>query len=110
MMCAVSLFSVMPGLSAFMNSQCAPSPIAPTMRRHSCSSTFLMARASIIGVMPSAQSIFLSLNTWIMLMSMKSTPSFMPETLLFFISCRMALVNLVTCWIEAGPAAPLIQA
>ena len=41
---------------------------------------------------------------------MKSTPSFMPETLLFFISCKMALVNLVTCWIEAGPAAPLIQA
>ncbi len=31
-----------------MNSQCAPSPIAPTMRRHSCSSTFLTARASII--------------------------------------------------------------
>ena len=77
-----------------MNSQCAASPIAPTMRMHSCSSTFLTARASIIGVMPSVQSIFSSLKIWIMLMSMKSTPSFMPATPLFFISCLMALVNL----------------
>ncbi|MNC85436.1 hypothetical protein D3C83_10350 [compost metagenome] len=93
-----------------MNSQCAPSPIAPTMRRHSCSSTFLTARASIIAVMPSVQSIFSSANTFSMLMSMKSTPSFMPATLAFFISCMTALVNFLTCWLEAGPAAPLIQA
>ncbi|MNC91820.1 hypothetical protein D3C83_81440 [compost metagenome] len=60
--------------------------------------------------MPSAQSIFESLKIWIMLMSTKSTPSFWPSTPLFFISFLMALVNLVTCCSEAGPAAPLIQA
>ena len=58
----------------------------------------------------SVQSIFSSAKTFSMLMSMKSTPSFMPATLAFFISCLIALVNLVTCWVEAGPAAPLIQA
>ena len=110
MMCAVSWFSVMPGFRNFMNSQCAPSPIAPTMRRHSCSSTFLIARASIIAVMPSVQSIFSSSKIFSMLMSMKSTPSLVPATLAFFISCLIALVNFLTCWLEAGPAAPLIQA
>ena len=60
--------------------------------------------------MPSVQSIFASLNTWIMLMSMKSTPSFVPATLLFFISCLIALVNFLTCCLRRGPAAPLIQA
>ena len=78
MMCAVTWFSVMPGRRNFIVSQCAASPMAPTMRRHSCSSTFLTARASIIGDMPSTQSMFASLNAAIMLMSMKSTPSFMP--------------------------------
>ena len=100
----------MPGLRNFIVSQCAASPIAPTMRRHSCSSTFFTARASIIGVMPSTQSIAASLKAWIMLMSMKSTPSFIPPTPLFFISWTIALVNFVTCWRDAGPAAPLIQA
>ena len=61
-----------------MHSQCVASPIAPTMRKHSCSSTFLTARASIIGVMPSVQLIFFSLKILIMLMSMKSQPSFWP--------------------------------
>ena len=107
MMCAVSWFSVRPGLRNFMNSQCAASPIAPTMRKHSCSSSFLTARASIIGVMPSTQSIFASLKIWIMLMSMKSTPSFMPSTPRFFISCLIALVNFVTCWVDAGPGGAL---
>jgi len=45
-----------------------------------------------------------------MLMSMKSTPSFIPATFAFFISCLTALVNFFTCAVEAGPAAPLIQA
>ncbi len=93
-----------------MNSQCAASPIAPTMRSASCSSSFLTARASIIGVMPSVQSIFSSAKTLSMLMSMKSTPSFMPATFAFFISCLIALVNFFTCASEAAPAAPLIQA
>src|SRR5258706_12819222 len=53
----------MPGRRNFMHSQCVASPIEPTMRMHSCSSTFLTARASIIGVMPSTQLIFLSLKT-----------------------------------------------
>jgi hypothetical protein len=60
--------------------------------------------------MPSVHSIFSSLKIWIMLMSMKSTPSFCPATLAFFISCLMALVNFFTCESDAGPAAPLIQA
>ena len=68
------------------------------------------AVGDIIGVMPSVQSIFSSLNTWIMLMSMKSTPSFAPATPAFFISCLIALVNFFTCDSDAGPAAPLIQA
>ena len=110
MMWAVSWFSVRPGLRNFMNSQCAASPIAPTMRSASCSSSFFTARASIIGVMPSVQSIFSSLKICIMLMSMKSTPSLPPPTFAFFISCLIALVNFFTCWVEAGPAAPLIQA
>ena len=93
-----------------MHSQCVASPIAPTMRMHSCSSTFLTARASIIGVMPSTQLMLFSLKILIMLMSMKSTPSFWPATPCRFISCSTALVNLFTCWVEAGPAAPLIQA
>ena len=74
MMCAVNWFSVRPGFRKRMNSQCAASPMAPTWRMHSCSSSFLTARASIIGVMPSTQSMLLSLKIWIMLMSMKSTP------------------------------------
>src|SRR5258708_30363145 len=49
MMCAVSWFSVRPGWRNFMNSQCAAPPIAPTMRSASCSSSFLIARASIFG-------------------------------------------------------------
>ena len=110
MMCAVTLFSVRPGFRNFMHSQCAASPIAPTIRMHSCSSTFLTALASIIGVIPSTQSIFASLKTWMILMSTKSTPSFMPSTPLFFISFWIALVNFVTCCSEAGPAAPLIHA
>ena len=93
-----------------MHSQWAASPMAPTMRMHSCSSTFLTALASIMGVMPSTQSILASLKTWMMLMSTKSTPSFIPSTPLFFISFTMALVNLVTCCSEAAPAAPLIHA
>ena len=60
--------------------------------------------------MPSTQVIFFSLKILIMLMSMKSTPSFWPATPWRFISSRIALVNLLTCWVEAGPAAPLIQA
>ena len=110
MMCAVTWFSVMPGLRNFIVSQCAPSPMAPTMRRHSCSSSFFTARASIIGVMPSVQSMPASLNAPRRLMSTKSRPTFSPETLLFFISCSTALVNFLTCCCEAGPAAPLIQA
>ena len=93
-----------------MHSQCVASPMAPTMRKHSCSSGDFTARASIIGVMPSTQLILLSLKMLIMLMSMKSTPSFCPATPLSFIACNTALVNLVTCCVEAGPAAPLIQA
>ena len=46
------------------------------------------------------------LKAWIMLMSMKSTPSFIPATPLFFISLTRALVNFLTCCREAGPAAP----
>ncbi len=69
-----------------MHSQWVASPIAPTMRMHSCSSTFLTARASIIGLMPSAQLMFFSLKTLIMLMSMKSQPSFWPPTPWRFIS------------------------
>ncbi len=53
---------------------------------HSCSSWLLTARASIIGVMPSTQLIFFSLKMLIMLMSMKSTPSFWPATPWRFIS------------------------
>ena len=102
MMWAVTWFSVTPGRRNLMVSQCAASPMAPTMRRHSCSSTFLTARASIIGVMPSTQSMFASLKAAIMLMSMKSTPSFIPATPLFFICSRAALVNLPTCCREAG--------
>jgi hypothetical protein len=67
------------------------------------------ARLSIIGVMPSVQSIFFG-EDLSMLMSMKSTPSFMPATFAFFISCMMALVNFFTCAVDAGPAAPFIQA
>ena len=62
MMCAVTWFSVMPGRRNFIVSQWAPSPMAPTMRRHSCSSTFLTARASIIGDMPSTHSMPLRLE------------------------------------------------
>ena len=80
------------------------------MRMHSCSSTFLIARASIIGDMPSTQVIPASSKAPIMLMSMKSTPSFSPATPKRFISSLIALVNLVTCCLEAPPAAPLIQA
>ncbi len=69
-----------------MHSQWVASPMAPTMRMHSCSSTFLTARASIIGVMPSTQLIFFSLKMLIMLMSMKSQPSFWPATPWRFIS------------------------
>ena len=61
-----------------MHSQCVASPMAPTMRMHSCSSTFLTARASIIGVMPSTQLMFFSLKMLIMLMSMKSTAELLP--------------------------------
>ena len=43
-------------------------------------------------------------------MSMKSQPSFSPATPLSFIACFTALVNFFTCWVAAGPAAPLIQA
>ena len=34
----------------------------------------------------------------------------LPGDAVFFISLMTALVNLFTCWVEAGPAAPLIQA
>jgi hypothetical protein len=78
MMWAVTWFSVTPGLRNLIVSQCAASPMAPTMRRHSCSSTFLTARASIIGDMPSTSHLRV-LEAWIMLMSMKSTPSFIPR-------------------------------
>ena len=84
--------------------------MAPTMRRHSCSSSFLMARASIIGVMPSAHLILASLKACSMLMSMKSTPRVLPATSNRFISLITAAVNFLTCCLEAGPAAPLIQA
>ena len=40
-----------------------------------------------------------------MLMSTKSTPSFCPATPWSFIALRTASANLVTCWVEAGPAA-----
>ena len=103
MMWAVTWFSVIPGRRNFIVSQCAASPMAPTMRRHSCSSTFLTARASIIGDMPSTQSIFASLNAWIMLMSMKSTPSFIPSTPLFFISLEGRLGELADL-LRATPA------
>ena len=110
MMCPVTWFSVIPGRKNLIVSQCAASPMAPTMRRHSCSSVFFTARASIIGVMPSVQWIFASWNIWIMLMSTKSTPSFCPATPWRFISSTIALVNFLTCACDAGPAAPLIQA
>ena len=84
--------------------------MAPTIRRHSCSSWFLTARASIMGVIPSAHWIFASWKICSMLMSMKSTPSFCPATPWRFISSRIALQNFFTCICEAGPAAPLIQA
>ena len=60
--------------------------------------------------MPSVQVMFFSLNISIMLMSTKSTPSFWPATPWRRISSMIALVNLVTCCVDAGPAAPLIQA
>src|SRR5260221_2015806 len=97
-----------PGRRNFMHSQCVASPIAPTMRKHSCSSGLLTARASIIGVIPSTQLTLFSLKMLIMLMSMKSTPSFCPATPLSFIACNTALVNLLTCWVEAAPTAPFI--
>ena len=94
-----------------MHSQWVASPMAPTMRKHSCSSSFLTARASIIGVMPSAQWMFFSLKTLIMLMSMKSTAELLPgDAVVLHRSSKIALTNLFTCWTEAGPAAPLIQA
>src|SRR5262249_45869463 len=92
----------MPGRRNFMHSQCVASPIAPTIRKHSCSSTFLTARASIIGLMPSTQVMLFSLKMLIMLMSMKSTPSFCPASvagplmpLHFF---RSALGKFVPVW------------
>ena len=36
-------------------------------------------------------------------------PSFAPATLLFFISCLIALVNFFTCCSDAGPAAPRVS-
>ena len=80
MMWAVTWFSVRPGLRNRIVSQWAASPMAPTIRKHSCSSSFLMARASIIAVMPSAHVSFESRNWLIMLMSMKSTPSGLSAT------------------------------
>ena len=80
MMWAVTWFSVRPGRRNFMVSQCAASPMAPTTRIASCSSSFFTARASIIGVMPSVQWMLESWKICSMLMSMKSTPSFWPAT------------------------------
>src|SRR3989304_4189794 len=107
MMWAVTWFSVSPGLRKRMVSQWAASPMAPTMRMHSCSSTFLMARASIMGVMPSAHLSLISWNACSMLMSTKSTPRVWSATPNRFISCTMASVNFLTCWRGAGPARPL---
>src|SRR3990172_8319410 len=102
MMWAVTWFSVRPGLRNRMVSQCAASPMAPTMRRHSCSSTFLIARASIIGVMPSTHLSLASVKALSMLMSMKSTPSVWSRTPYRFISLTMASVNFFTCWRGGG--------
>ena len=77
-----------------MHSQWVASPMAPTMRKHSCSSSFLTARASIIGVMPSAQLMPFSLKILIMLMSMKSQPSFCPATPCRFIASRIGVGEL----------------
>ena len=69
-----------------------------------------MARASIIGVMPSVQLMPRSSNTRIMFRSMKSTPSGLSATPASSMSAMRALVNFATCELAAGPAAPLIQA
>ena len=45
------------------------------MREQFCSSGLLIARASIIGVMPSVQVMPARSNVFIIVMSMKSTPS-----------------------------------
>ena len=81
MMCAVSWFSVRPGFRNFHELPVrGVADGADDAHAFLLVLTFLTARASIIGVMPSVQSIFASSKIWIMLMSMKSTPSFMPST------------------------------
>ena len=80
------------------------------MRTAFCSSGLLIARASIIGVMPSDQVIPARSKARIMLMSMKSTPSGWSLTPASSRSPIRAWVNLSTWAVEAGPAAPLIQA
>ena len=85
------------------------SQMAATMRMASSSSMFLMARAETIGDMPSAHWMPWALKELIMLRSMKSTPSGALSTPYFFISSRMARVNLVTCCSAAPPTAPLIH-
>src|SRR3979411_1539875 len=69
-----------------------------------------LTQAPTVGGLPSTQLMLFSLKMLIMLMSTKSTPSFCPATPFSFIAGNTALVNLVTCWTDAGPAAPLIHA
>ena len=83
--------------------------MAPTMRDAFCSSGLLTDRASIIGVIPSVQVTPACWNAWIMLMSMKSTPSGLSSTPASSRSLTRAVTNLATWLCDAGPAAPLIQ-
>ena len=79
------------------------------MRDTFCSSGLLIDRASIIGVIPSAQLTPARWKAWIMLMSMKSTPSGLSRTPASSRSFTRAVVNFVTWLLAAGPVAPLIQ-
>ncbi len=80
------------------------------MRNAVISSGLLMARAFIIGVMPSVQVMPRFSNSFMRLMSMKSTPIGWSPTPASSRSFSSELTNLLTCWSAAGPTAPLIQA
>ena len=80
------------------------------MREQFCSSGLFTARASIIGVIPSVQVIPACSNVFIIVMSMKSTPSGWSFTPASSRSSARAFVNFSTCIVDAGPAAPLIHA
>ena len=68
-----------------------------------------MARASIIGLIPSVHLMPARSKALIMLMSMKSTPSGLFVTPAAARSATSAFVNFSTCDWAAGPAAPLIH-